>query len=183
MPANQLTGHQYYTPSPTAAQIGNFSRNYGSGPVAGKVFQDRVVIAGITATSAVVGAATSAASYFVNNTQENGLLGISCTLDYTSPTPQSNWFTTIKSQLTAPLFTVDLFHNAPGSYDFGFIDSTKYTGSITYASRLTADCSWTINVGVYYSGTTGFAGATVGSALIDTGTSIIKVPQSVAANY
>jgi hypothetical protein len=30
-----------------------------------------------------------------------------------------------------PIFTADLKKGAPGSYDFGFVDSTKYNGAIT----------------------------------------------------
>jgi aspergillopepsin I len=34
--------------------------------------------------------------------------------------------------LQEPVFTADLKKGAPGSYDFGFIDPTKYNGDITY---------------------------------------------------
>ena len=30
------------------------------------------------------------------------------------------------------MFAACLKHNAPGTYDFGFIDSSKYTGSLQY---------------------------------------------------
>lgn len=30
------------------------------------------------------------------------------------------------------MFAASLKHNAPGSYDFGFIDNSKYTGSLEY---------------------------------------------------
>lgn len=48
------------------------------------------------------------------------------------PKSQTTFFDTVKSQLDAPLFAVTLKHNAPGSYDFGYIDNSKYTGKITY---------------------------------------------------
>jgi hypothetical protein len=51
-----------------------------------------------------------------------------------SPQPQTTFFDTAINEglLDANVFTADLKKGAPGSYDFGFIDSTKYTGSITY---------------------------------------------------
>ena len=51
-----------------------------------------------------------------------------------TPEPQTTFVDTAVNEglLPANLFTVDLKKGAPGSYDFGFIDSTKLTGSITY---------------------------------------------------
>lgn len=39
----------------------------------------------------------------------------------------------MKDRLDSPLFAVALKHNAPGSYDFGFIDHAKFKGDIVYA--------------------------------------------------
>ena len=41
---------------------------------------------------------------------------------------------TVESQLAADLFTARLKHNTPGTYDFGYIDSSKYTGSLSYTT-------------------------------------------------
>jgi aspergillopepsin I len=35
------------------------------------------------------------------------------------------------SGLDKPLFAVTLKHGAPGTYDFGYIDKKKFTGSLT----------------------------------------------------
>jgi aspergillopepsin I len=48
------------------------------------------------------------------------------------PKPQGTFFDNIKNDLSSPLFTANLKHNAPGTYDFGFIDSSKYKGEIAY---------------------------------------------------
>ena len=50
------------------------------------------------------------------------------------PTPRKTFFQTAWDQgvLEQAVFTVDLQWRAPGSYDFGFIDDTKYIGPITY---------------------------------------------------
>lgn len=52
--------------------------------------------------------------------------------DAVKPKAQTTFFDTVKSELDTPLFAVTLKHNAPGSYDFGYVDSSKYTGKITY---------------------------------------------------
>jgi aspergillopepsin I len=49
-----------------------------------------------------------------------------------TPTPQTTFFDTVKSNLDKPLFAVTLKHQAPGSYDFGFVDVQKHTGQIAY---------------------------------------------------
>lgn len=58
-----------------------------------------------------------------------------CVLTKTTvkPKPQTTFFDTVKDQLDAPLFAVTLKYHAPGSYDFGFIDKSKFTGELAYA--------------------------------------------------
>lgn len=48
------------------------------------------------------------------------------------PTKQDTFFGNIKSSLKRPLFIVDLRTDGSGSYDFGFIDKSKYSGNITH---------------------------------------------------
>jgi aspergillopepsin I len=51
-----------------------------------------------------------------------------------TPQPQTTFFDTAINEgvLEAPVFTADLKKGAPGSYDFGFIDLSKYYGDITW---------------------------------------------------
>lgn len=58
------------------------------------------------------------------------------------PTAQTTFFDTVRSELDSPLFAVSLKYHAPGSYDFGYLDKSKYTGSITYADVDSADGFW-----------------------------------------
>lgn len=58
------------------------------------------------------------------------------------PRRQNTFFDTVKSQLDSPLFAVTLKHNAPGSYDFGYIDNKKYTGKITYTDVDSSQGFW-----------------------------------------
>lgn len=58
------------------------------------------------------------------------------------PRSQKTFFDTVKSELDAPLFAVTLKHNAPGSYDFGYLDNSKYTGKITYTDVDSSQGFW-----------------------------------------
>lgn len=40
------------------------------------------------------------------------------------------------------MFAATLKHNAPGSYDFGFIDNSKYTGMIEYTDVDSSQGFW-----------------------------------------
>jgi aspergillopepsin I len=59
-----------------------------------------------------------------------------------SPRAQTTWFDTVKSQLDAPLFAVTLKHQAPGSYDFGFIDQSKFKGDLAYTRIDSSEGFW-----------------------------------------
>jgi hypothetical protein len=91
-----------------------------------------VVIGGATATSQAVELATAVSSSFVSDTNNDGLLGLAfSTLNTVKPTKQNTFFQTIQSSLALPVFSVDLSANATGTYTFGAIDNTKFTGALT----------------------------------------------------
>ena len=84
------------------------------------MFIDKVVIAGVTATSQAVEAATSVGSKFSRDMSSDGVLGMgSRHINEVKPKPQKTFFENIKNSLEEPLFAVQLKHNAPGSFDFG----------------------------------------------------------------
>lgn len=66
-----------------------------------------------------------------------------------SPKPQTTFFDTVKSSLDKPLFAVTLKHQAPGSYDFGFIDVQKYTGQIAYTPVDSSQGFWSFTASGY----------------------------------
>ena len=74
------------------------------------------------------------------------------------PKAQTTFFDTVKSQLDAPLFAVTLKHQAPGSYDFGFIDHSKYTGDLTYADVDSSQGFWMFDAKAGLSDFTAIAG-------------------------
>lgn len=179
-----MTGHEYYQVDSTKEKKGyTWKISYGDGSGAsGKVYADKVVVGGVTATSQAVEAATSVSSAFTQDRDTDGLLGLAfSTLNTVKPTQQTTFFDTVLSQLAKPVFAVDLKYHAAGSYDFGFIDSSKYTGAITYVNADNSEGWWGISATAYSVGTT-TTKATV-SGILDTGTTLIYTDTAIVKAY
>ena len=86
------------------------------------------------------------------------------------------------TSLPAPLFTASLNATGAGSYDFGFIDGSKYTGSISYNSVIpTNNGFWAVPIdGTVVNGT---AIANNFTGIMDTGTSLSFLPTEVLDPY
>ncbi|KAF2862908.1 acid protease [Piedraia hortae CBS 480.64] len=145
----------------------------GSG-ASGKVYSDRVAVGGVTATSMAVEAATSVSGSFARLTNTDGLLGLAfSSINTIKPYPQKTFFDKIKNTLPQPLFTATLRHNAPGVYDFGFVDEEKYTGSLSYVPVDSSEGFWSFTAGSYSVGSSLTSLGTIGSAITDTGTTLM----------
>lgn len=100
-----------------------------------------------------------------------------------SEVPQyTTFFDDIKSTLSAPLFTADLKKGIPGSYDFGFIDDSKYTGDITYVPVNTRQGYWGFTLDGYAIGTENSNSIPV-DVIADTGTTLIYLPEKIVKAY
>ncbi|KAF9695362.1 hypothetical protein EKO04_006446 [Ascochyta lentis] len=183
--STQLAGHDYYKVDASKVKSGYSWRiSYGDGSGAsGRVYADKVTVAGVTATSQAVEAATSVSAQFSQDQDTDGLLGLAfSTINTVSPTPQKTFFDTVKSSLAKQLFAVNLKYHAAGTYDFGFIDSTKYTGAITYVNVDSSQGFWGFTATGYSVG----SGATVRSSIdsiVDTGTTLIAIDAAIARAY
>ncbi|KAI9863415.1 MAG: Type I transmembrane sorting receptor [Trichoglossum hirsutum] len=135
---NSTAGHHVYdnTKSSTFKALNGsvWSIHYGDGSGAsGIVGTETVKVGGVTVTKQAVELATSVSASFVRDTNTDGLLGLSFgTINRVKPVQQKTFFDNAKPRLTAPVFTADLKHDAPGTYDFGFIDPAKFEGPIAY---------------------------------------------------
>lgn len=99
------------------------------------------------------------------------------------PVKQETFFDNAKSSLSKPLFTVDLKKNAPGSYNFGFIDKSKYTGSITYVPVDSSDGFWQFTSEGYSVGSKYSLKSVSFNAIADTGTTLLYLPDSIVQDY
>ena len=100
-----------------------------------------------------------------------------------SPEPQKTFFTNVRPSLAKPLFTVNLNHDKPGSYDFGFIDSSKYTGDIKYLPVDNSQGFWGVTSTSYGVGDSSNMKTKSINAIVDTGTTLLLVPKKVLKAY
>lgn len=77
------------------------------------------------------------------------------------PESQSTFFDNVQSNLASPVFCADLKYEAPGVYDFGFIDSSKHTGSVTYTPVDNSQGFWGFTASGYAVG----SGSTVSTSI------------------
>ncbi|KAI5116280.1 hypothetical protein M0805_009931 [Coniferiporia weirii] len=169
------SGHTKYTPSSssTSKDVGkSFSLAYGDGStVTGEQYSDTVTLGGLTATGQRVGAASKYSEGFESSEfPPDGLLGMAfqSISDYNSPPV----FQSLVSQgkTSASEFGFTLLSSGSELY-LGGIDSSKFSGSLTYTD-VTQAGYWQIELG----------GASVGSksafsssvdAIVDTGTTLL----------
>ena len=186
LPASERNGHAYYTPSSTARLLSGYtwSISYGDGSGAsGNVYTDTVKVGATTASSQAVELAETVSAQFQQDTANDGLLGLAFdSINTVSPTKQKTFFSNVKASLSAPLFTANLKKGAPGSYDFGYIDATKYTGSITYVNVNTANGFWEFTSNGYAVGSGAFTSTSI-DAIADTGTTLLYLPTTVVSAY
>ncbi|KAI9753438.1 MAG: CDP-diacylglycerol-inositol 3-phosphatidyltransferase [Chaenotheca gracillima] len=181
-------GHHVFNPakSSTFKKLTGYtwSISYGDGSGAsGDVGTDVVKVGATSVTTQAVELAKTVSAQFTSDTTNDGLLGLAMSsINTVRPTPQKTFFDNAKSGLQSPLFTADLKHQAPGSYDFGFIDSSKYTGSISYTPVNTANGFWEFTSNGYAVGTAAFKSLSIDS-IADTGTTLLLLPASVVTAY
>ena len=187
LPANEQTGHNIYNPanSPTSAvDTGEtWSISYGDGSSAsGDVYTDTVNVGGTSVTGQAVELAKTISSEFAQD-QSDGLLGLAfSSINTVTPNQVQTFFANAESSLDSPLFTANLKKGEPGSYNFGYIDSSEYTGDITYTAVDNSQGFW----GFTSSGYTVGSGAAVSEsipAIADTGTSLLLLPDDLVSAY
>lgn len=187
LPANEQNGHNIYNPaSSSTSAIANgetWKISYGDGSSAsGNVYTDVVSVGGTSVTGQDVELASTISSQFAQD-QSDGLLGLAfSSINTVTPDQAKTFFANAESGLSAPLFTSDLKKGAPGSYDFGYIDTSKYTGDITYTPVDNSRGFW----GFTSSGYTVGSGSAVSDsipAIADTGTSLLLLPDDIVSAY
>jgi aspergillopepsin I len=183
-PSSQTSGHGVYNVA-SGKQLPGSSWNirYGDGSgAAGKVYADKVVIGGVTATSQAVEAATSISTQFQQDKEIDGLVGLAfSSINTVKPKQQLTFFDNVKSSLAQPLFAADLRKGAAGSYDFGFIDKSKFKGDLAYTNIDSSQGFWTFTADKWAVGNVSGTGSVSGIA--DTGTTLLLLPNNIVTAY
>ncbi|KAI0857495.1 eukaryotic aspartyl protease [Xylaria cubensis] len=188
-PKTQVSGQTVYNiqQSSTAKLLSGASWDisYGDGSSSGgKVYLDTVSIGGITVENQAVESATNVSLAFTQRPDTDGLVGLAFSvLNTVKPSQQSTFFDNAMRNLAAPLFTANLRAAEPGNYNFGFIDPTEFTGQIAYTSVNTSAGFWQITSQGFKVGGSATMIASTHEAIADTGTTLMLVPDNIAAAY
>lgn len=101
-------------------------------------------------------------------------------------TPQKTFFENVMNDLSEPLFTANLKDNmGAGTYEFGVIDNSKFTGDIHYTDVDNSQGWWQITVPRIRIGAnqTLTCNGECLPAIADTGTSLLYLDSNVVAAY
>lgn len=127
--------------------------------------------------------AETVSSQFQSDIDSDGLLGLAFnSINTATPNKLKTFFSNAIPTLAAPLFTANLKKGAPGSYNFGYIDTTEYTGAITYVPVKTTNGFWEFTGNGYAVGSGAFTTASI-DAIADTGTTLLYLPQAAVTAY
>ncbi|KAF2396574.1 penicillopepsin [Trichodelitschia bisporula] len=184
-----IGGHAAFDPSKSTsfkAMTGaSWQISYGDGSgAAGVVGMDVVNIGGATATRQAVELATAVSQSFVKDANNDGLVGLAFSqLNTVKPTKQTTFFDSIMPQLALPVFSVDLRNDSTGSYLFGAIDQSKFSGTLTNIPVNSASGFWQVTSPAIQIGNQRVATPNASPAIADTGTSLLLVDPQVATAY
>lgn len=157
---------------------------YGDGSGAsGIVYLDKVAVGGVSYDKQAVQVAVQVSAGISADSASSGILGLASGRANTiRPNQQMTFLDNVMTQLKEPLFTANLQKGAPGSYDFGYIDHSAYTGDIGWTNINLSTPYWQIYPSGFQVGSENFT-ASRWTSIVDTGTSLLMVPQNIVDDY
>ncbi|KAJ4147258.1 hypothetical protein LMH87_001794 [Akanthomyces muscarius] len=164
----------------TLVKNGKWDIGYLDGSGAkGTIYKDTVSIAGATVANQGVESATEVSPIedgsSILGVPLSGIIGFGFdSLNSASP-QQKTLFSNLMPHLDEPVFTVDLKHNADGTFGFGFVDDSRYTGNLSYTEVDSSQGFWNITATGYQIGDGDFVSLEY-SGIVDTGNSAFDVP-------
>lgn len=189
--AAQTNGHAIFDPAKSktfkSMKGAQFAVRYGDGSrVSGNVGNDVVDVGGALVPNQAIELATSVSDSFVQKSDISGLMGLGFqSLNTVQPNKQKTFFENVLPSLAEPVFTADLRHNAPGAYEFGRIDTSKFVGSMAWIPVDPSQGLWQFGSESFAIGGGQPQQATKGGqAIADTGTTLLLAdPKIVNAYY
>ncbi|KAF4335901.1 aspartic ase precursor [Fusarium beomiforme] len=181
----QSLDHPTYVPTSSAKLLSGYTwaiKYAGGQNVSGVVYTDIVKAGPVVARKQAVQAATIIPFEFASD----GILGLApSTINTVKPNKQKTFFETVMPTLERKLFAANLrVDGKPATWDFGYIDNTKYKGKITY-TPVTSEKYWAMNVSTYAVGGGPFTNSkkTVGQVLLDSGSALVYLPDAIVKDY
>ncbi|KAK9707945.1 aspartic proteinase precursor [Basidiobolus ranarum] len=179
--SNASLNHRNFDPSKSSTFTpanGNFSIQYGTGSLTGTTGHDTVDVGGLKITNQTIGLSTQEAEFFTN-TIADGILGLGFRQisEINAPPPFYNMVS--EKLIDEPIFSF-WFGKYPsgGELTFGGVNNDRYSGEFQYAPVI-REGYWEVALqGVSVGNRT--LRITSNGAAIDTGTSLIVMPDSEA---
>lgn len=161
--------------------------SYGDGSTAGgPVFTEAVGIGSLVVPNQAVEVAKTISQKFRSDSSMDGLIGLGfSSRNNIRPTRQNTWFDNIRQKLASPVFTSSLKRRSAGSYDFGYIDESKYKGELVWTNVQNGPRSrgyWDFEPSGFAVGDGSIHPATF-PAIVDTGSSQWYIPKTIAGAY
>lgn len=165
-----------------------FNITYGDASFAfGDVGIDTVDIGGATVIKQAIGLPKEVSSSFIQDEASDGLVGLGFDrLNTITPRPQKSFLSNLAANLDEPVFAAQLKKGAPGTYEFGNIDKTKFVGDLI---KIAVDHSrgfWEFKSTMFKIGNdTQIRTLTKkeSSAIADTGTTLMLLDDEVVKQY
>ncbi|EHK27015.1 uncharacterized protein TRIVIDRAFT_34671 [Trichoderma virens Gv29-8] len=190
MDAQLTAGHTLFDPTKSKTfqeiQGAKFLVQYGDGSGAeGTVGTDVVNVGGAVFNAQAVEIATQVTQQFVDDQQNDGLMGLAfSTLNTVQPQQQKTFLDNVAPSLAEPVFTADLKKGAPGTYTFGAVDASAFQGDLTWVNVDNSQGFWqfssesfAVNGGATQKATAG------GQAIADTGTTLLLADPIIVQGY
>ena len=99
------------------------------------------------------------------------------------PRDQTFWLRVGASLEMPYLFTVNIYEDQDGTFDFGYIDTGKYTGAIAFVSVDTTQTNWNFNINGFAIGNGSVQTVDIFAGVVDTGGPNIGLPSNVVNPY
>ncbi|OTB00987.1 hypothetical protein M426DRAFT_14969 [Hypoxylon sp. CI-4A] len=187
LPSSSVNGQTQYDPSSSSSSKkvsgASWEISYGDGSSSsGDVYTDTVTVGGVTFDSQAVEAASKVSDEFQTDANNDGLLGLAfSSINTVTPKAQKTFFDNVASDLDVAAWTADLKYHEAGTYDFGAIDDSKYTGDITYTDVDSSQGFWSFTSTGYGVGDNFKQQSFDGIA--DTGTTLALLPDTIVEAY
>ncbi|KAG6012347.1 hypothetical protein E4U54_007595 [Claviceps lovelessii] len=150
----------------------------------GIVYRDAIRLGGFHVPNATIESAQIMAPRFETEPSVSGILGLAKRLPNNITPPTPSFLSSLRSHLRQPVFTVDLRRDGPSRFDFGFVNESIPAGNITWLQSRPDSPHWDIDldltawtddhpIWMYHRF----------QATIDTGTSLMFLPDPLASRY
>ncbi|KAG8417685.1 hypothetical protein J3458_005173 [Metarhizium acridum] len=150
----------------------------------GIVYRDTLRLGGFEIKHVAIESAQIMAPRFERETSVSGIMGLAKQLPNNITPPTPSFLSVLRSQLKKPVFTVGLRRNAPGRFDFGYINESMAADNITWLDSNPDSPHWDIELDL-----TAWRGKNPMwmyhkfQATVDTGTSLLFLPDPLASRY